>query len=89
MGDVYLEEENAGADENDEEFISPFLVTALEPFSQDELNNLVRKLGVPKDSAELLLGFKIKKKLLERDTIFRFFMFGDMRIFYTKFSPVQ
>lgn len=61
MGDVYLEEENAGADENDEEFISPFLVTALEPFSQHELNNLVRKLGVPKDSAELLLGFKIKK----------------------------
>lgn len=38
----------------DEESIKPHVSANLKPFSQDKLNNLIRKFGIPKDAADIL-----------------------------------
>ncbi|XP_075210157.1 uncharacterized protein LOC142317476 [Lycorma delicatula] len=61
-------------DNDDVDFISSS--SELQLFSQHELNDLVRDLSLPKNSAELL-GSRLKKNLLVSDTSFSWYRFRE------------
>ncbi|KAJ8676889.1 hypothetical protein QAD02_012676 [Eretmocerus hayati] len=64
--DEFFEEDVS--DDDDEEYLPASEGKAPELFDQEELNDVVRKLGLPKDGAEYFASLLKKKNLLTKGT---------------------
>ncbi|KAJ8677015.1 hypothetical protein QAD02_012802 [Eretmocerus hayati] len=68
--DEFFEEDVS--DDDDEEYLPAGEGEAPELFDQEELNDVVRKLGLPKDGAEYFASLLKKKDLLTKGTKVKF-----------------